>query len=160
MDAGDAPESARWLRAYAESVPLSDDDRAFIGEHPSAAMITLGADGRPKAVRIGVAVVDGVLLSSGLEDRVRTDRLRHDPRCTLFVFDDQYRYRTLECDVTVADGSDVPARSLRLFRQMQHKPTGPLSWFGGELEEDEFLQTMVDEGRVLYELEVTRSYGM
>ena len=141
-------------------MPITDDDRAFIDANPSAAMITVGADGRPKAVRVGVAVVDGKVWSSGVDGRVRTQRLRRDPHCTLFVFDAGFGFRTLECDVTVLDGPDVPQQSVRLFRQMQGKPTGPLSWFGGELEEDEFLRTMVDEGRVIYELEARSSYGM
>lgn len=139
---------------------LSDEDRSFIEASPSAAMITIGEDGRAKAVRVGVAVVDGKLWSSAVEGRVRTDRLRHDPHCTLFVFDAGYGFRTLECDVTVLDGPDVPQQSVTLFRTMQGKPTGPLSWFGGELDEEQFVQTMIDEGRVIYELEVTRSYGM
>jgi hypothetical protein len=43
---------------------------------------------------------------------------------------------------------------------MQGKPSGPLSWFGGELSDDEFMRTMADEGRLIYEFEVHRSYGM
>ncbi len=39
------------------------------------------------------------------------------------------------------------------------KPTGPLSWFGGELSEQEFLQTMVDEQRLIYRFDVHRTYG-
>jgi hypothetical protein len=43
---------------------------------------------------------------------------------------------------------------------MQGKPTGPLTWFGGELDEEEFLRTMVDEQRLIYEFDVQRAYGM
>jgi uncharacterized pyridoxamine 5'-phosphate oxidase family protein len=141
-------------------VSLSEQDLAFLTEHHSAAMITVGADGRPKAARVGVAVVDGKLWSSGTQDRVRTRRLRDDPRCTLYVHDEGFGYRALETDVTILDGSDAPQLNLRLFRLMQDKPSGPLSWFGGLLDEDEFLRAMVDEGRLIYEFEVVRSYGM
>ena len=49
---------------------------------------------------------------------------------------------------------------MRLFRAMQHKPFGPLSWFGGELEETDFLRTMAEEQRLIYEFAVQRTYGM
>jgi len=43
---------------------------------------------------------------------------------------------------------------------MQGRPTGPLRWFEGELEEDAFTQQMVDERRLIYEFDVHKSYGM
>jgi hypothetical protein len=67
---------------------------------------------------------------------------------------------TLETEVTVLDGPDVAELSLQFFRSVQGKPTGPLSWFGGQLDEEQFLQTMRDEGRIIYEGEITRAYGM
>ena len=77
-------------------------------------MITIGEDGFPKAVRVGVALVDGELWSSGTADRVRTARLRQDPRCTLFVFDPRFEWMSLETTVTILDGPDAPAQSLQL----------------------------------------------
>src|SRR5688572_7049609 len=117
---------------------LSDADRAFIDAHPGAAMITVKADGTPHAVRVGLAVVDGKLWSSGTSDRARTAHLRRDPRCTLFVFDSAFASLTLETTATILDGPEAPQLSLALFRKMQGKPTGPLSWFGGELDDAEF----------------------
>jgi hypothetical protein len=139
---------------------LTAGEIEFIGAHPSAAMITVGADGLAKAVRVGVALVDGRVWSSGTQDRVRTDRLRHDPRCTLFVFDPRFAWLALEGSVTILDGPDAPELNLRLFRLMQGRPSGPLSWFGGELDEEAFLQAMADEQRLIYELDVGRTYGM
>src|SRR5206468_9116879 len=55
---------------------LTDNDRAFLDAHHAAAMITLRADGTPHAVRVGVALVDGMLWSSGTHDRLRTGHLR------------------------------------------------------------------------------------
>ncbi|MGH9287392.1 MAG: pyridoxamine 5'-phosphate oxidase family protein, partial [Acidimicrobiales bacterium] len=127
---------------------LSEPDLEFLTNNHSAAMITVGRDGTPKAARVGVALVGGKLWSSGTADRVRTRRLRRDPRCTLFVYDSGFAWLALETSVTILDGSDAAERSLRLFRVMQDQPTGPLSWFGGELAEDEFLRAMVDEGRL------------
>jgi hypothetical protein len=138
---------------------LSELEIAWLDEHHAAAMVTVGDD-MPKAVRVGIALVDGQLWSSGTKDRARTERLRRDPRCTLFVFDPTWEWLTLETTVTILDGDDAPALNLRLFRQMQGRPDGPLSWFGGELDEPAFLERMADEGRLIYEFEVHRSYGM
>jgi hypothetical protein len=125
----------------------------------SAAMITIGDGGWPKPVRVGVALVDGKLWSSGTQDRVRTRRLRRDPRCTLFVFDQAFRWLALETTVTILEGPGAAAQNLRLFRVMQDRPDGPLSWFGGELDEDAFVQAMAEERRLIYEFDVHRSYG-
>jgi PPOX class probable F420-dependent enzyme len=139
---------------------LSDADVEFLERQRSAAMITIGPGGMPKVVRVGVARVGDKLWSSGTEDRVRTRRLRRDPRCVLYVHDATYGWLALETTVTILDGPDVPQQSIELFRVMQGKPDGPLSWFGGEYDEAGFRQRMVDERRVIYQFEVKKSYGM
>jgi hypothetical protein len=141
-------------------VDLSPEDLAYLGQNQRAAMVTVTSGGTAKAARVGVGLVDGKLWSSGTRDRVRTGRLRRDPRCTLFVFDSGFGWLTLETTVTILDGPDVGDQSVRLFRGMQGRPTGPLSWFGGELDEQAFRQAMVDEGRLIYEFEVHRAYGL
>lgn len=138
---------------------LSADDLAFLGRNHSAAMITQGADGMAKATRVGIALVDGKVWSSGTEDRVRTRRLRRDPRCTFFVFDSSFSWLTLEGEVRIIDGPQVPELSVRLFREMQGRPTGRLSWFGQELDDDALRQAMIDENRLIYELDIQRAYG-
>ncbi len=139
---------------------LPDDELDFLRRNRSAAMITVGADGVAKAVRVGVVVVDEQLWSSGTQDRVRTRRLRRDPRCTLFVFETGYFWLSLDTTVDILDGPDAADLNVRLFREMQSRPEGPLSWFGGEYDEERFRQLMVDEGRVIYQFQVQRSYGM
>jgi uncharacterized pyridoxamine 5'-phosphate oxidase family protein len=139
---------------------LSDHDLEFLRNNHQAAMITVGQDGFAKTARIGVALVDAKVWSSGTSDRVRTKRLRRDPRCTLFVFDTAYSWLTLETNVTILDGPDAPELNLKLMRVTQDKPTGPVSWFGGELTEEQFLATMVEEGRLVYEFDVQRAYGL
>jgi PPOX class probable F420-dependent enzyme len=139
---------------------LTEQDIDFLTNHHSAAMITVGRDGTPKVSRVGVALVDGKLWSSGTADRVRTRRLRRDPRCTLYVYDPGYAWLALETTATILDGPDAAELNLRLFRVMQDQPTGALSWFGGELSEEDFLRAMVDEGRLIYEFEVHHTYGM
>ena len=122
-------------------------------------MITVGDDGIARAVRVGIAMVDGKLWSSGTQGRARTRRLRQNPNCTLFVFDNTC-YLTLETTVRLLEGPDVPALSERLFRIMQNRPTGPLSWFGGEMSPEDFRRAMTEEKRLIYEFEVHRAYGL
>lgn len=143
------------------------DDRAlaFVNETRSAAMTTLRRDGTPHTVRVGVAVVDGKIWSSGTRDRVRTRHLRRDPRSTLFVFDAAFRWLSLQCGVNILDGPDAPQQNLRLFQVMQSGMTpapspGKIMWFGAERTEAEFLASMVEEHRLIYEFEPTRVYGM
>ena len=57
-------------------------------------------------------------------------------------------------------GPDAPALNLALFRQMQNKPTGPLSWFGGELDDADFVAQMEAEHRLIYEFDVHHAYGL
>ena len=73
-----------------DDLPLDDDARRFIAAHPHAAIVTVGADGRPKVVKIEVALLDGRLTSAGHADKVRSRRLRTDPRCTLYFADDEH----------------------------------------------------------------------
>ena len=76
------------------------------------------------------------------------------------MHDNAFGFLAIETTVTILDGPDAPALSLRLFREMQGKPTGPLSWFGGEFEEDEFLGLMQAEQRLIYEFEPHHTYGL
>jgi PPOX class probable F420-dependent enzyme len=144
---------------------LTDRDREFLERNHSAAMITPRPDGTPHAVRVGVALVDGKLWSSGIPERVRTGYLRRDPRCTLFVFDPAWSYLTLETRVTILDGPDAPDLSLRLFRVMQAgrmtaSTPGNVFWEGKEKTPEEFLRIMADEQRLIYEFAIHRAYGL
>jgi PPOX class probable F420-dependent enzyme len=140
---------------------LSDQQRGFIAGHTSAAMTTLRRDGTPHVARVGVALVDGKLWSSGTTARVRTKHLRRDPRSTLFVFDEQWKWLGLETVVTILDGPEAPELNLRLMRTMQKRPddSPTVSWFDGEKTVDEFLAAMAAEGRLVYEFDVKRAYG-
>jgi len=97
---------------------MDDALTSFLEQNRSAAMITLRRDGTPHAVRVGIALVDGKIWSSGTQERARTRFLRRDPRATLFVFDAGFRFATLECRVNILDGPDAPDLNLRLFEKM------------------------------------------
>jgi PPOX class probable F420-dependent enzyme len=144
---------------------LDEQVRSFLQTHSSAAMITMRDDGSPHAVRVGIAVMDGNIWSSGTETRKRTGHLRRDPRSTLFAFDNEWRWLTLECRVRLIEGPDAHRKSLRLFRTMQSRlsqqpPPGMILWYGAPKSEDEFLTLMAKEKRLIYEFEADRVYGM
>jgi hypothetical protein len=139
---------------------LSEKEIEFLQHNRTAAMITVDLSGVAKTARVGVGLVDGQLWSSGTQDRMRTRRLRRDPRCTLFVFSDSVHWLTVEATVSILDGPEAPELNVRFFRQIQDRPTGPLSWFGGDLDEDAFRARMVEEGRLIYQFGVERTYGM
>ncbi|MBV9326022.1 MAG: pyridoxamine 5'-phosphate oxidase family protein [Chloroflexi bacterium] len=140
----------------------SDRQRAFLEKNHGAAMITLRADGTPHAVRVGVALVDGKLWSSGVPERLRTRQLRRDPRATLFVFEQGYGYLTIESRVTILDAPDAAEQNLRLFDIMQstRPDKSVLMWQGQPKTRDDFLAAMRDERRLVYEFEPLRIYGM
>lgn len=50
-------------------------------------------------------------------------------------------------------------QNLQLFRVMQNRPTGPLTWYGEELDQPAFLARMGEERRLIYEFDVHRHYG-
>ncbi len=143
---------------------LSEVDRRFIAAYPHAAMITVGSDGRTKAVKMEAALVDGCLESASHADKVRTLRLRRDPRCTLYFADGEHRWLSLEVDVTIVEGPDAPAQLLRYFRVRDGKPSGPLDYHSDRshhvgLGDDAFLKVMADENAVLYRFTITKTYG-
>jgi hypothetical protein len=138
---------------------MAPEDLDLLRVEHSAAMVTVGNDGRPKVARCGVALVDGQLWSSGKQDRVRTRRLRRDPRCTLYVLASSPAWRGLETTVTLLEGPEAPELNLRLFRVMQDRPSGPLWWYGQDLDQTAFLEQMRSEQRLIYQFEVERSYG-
>jgi Pyridoxamine 5'-phosphate oxidase len=140
-------------------VDFTEQQRAFLDQVHSAAMIVLRPDGAPSAVRVGVALVDGRLWSSGTQGRRRTAWLRTNPRATLFVFDAGYGYLTVEAEIRLREGAGAVDDNVRLFRVMQRRPSGPLLWYGSERSEDDFRTVMRDEQRLIYEFVPRRVYG-
>lgn len=131
---------------------LSDEDRGFLERHHAAAMVTLRADGTPHVARVGIGLVDGKLWSSGTRGRIRTAHLRRDPRSTVFVFDTEnaWQWLALETTVTILDGPDAPEQNLALYRVLAGEPD----------DVEEYLQAMEKEERLIYEFEISRSYGI
>lgn len=142
---------------------LTVEQRAFLEKARGAAMVTLRRDGTPHAVRVGFALIDGKIWSSGVPGRLRTRFVRRDPRAAFFVWEEGYGFLTVEGRVKVLEGPEVPDLSIRLFEAMQarmERPVGTLFWQGKPLTHEQFRQAMVDEQRLIYEVEIERAYGM
>lgn len=138
---------------------LTAEQLAFLAANHAAAMITVEG-GVAKAVRVAIALVDGKIWSSGNAERVRTARLRKDPRCTLYVHDNSYKFLSLESNVRLIEGAQVPELSLHLFRVMQNRPEGNIAWFGQDMTPEAFMAAMAADNRLIYEFDVQRAYGM
>ena len=143
---------------------FSPEHLAFLETNHTAAMVTLTREGMPHAVRVGVALVDGNLWTSGTPGRVRTRHIRRDPRGALFVFGGQgnREYLAIEGRFRILDGPDGVENNVRLFQTMQagRGDPGTLVWYGKPLDLGEFRQAMRDEARLVYELAPTRAYGL
>jgi PPOX class probable F420-dependent enzyme len=130
---------------------MDDKVRKFLEEHHQAIMTTTKKDGMPHVAKVGVGLVDGKLWSSGTQDRVRTGHLRRDPRCALMVLgSNPWEWMGLETTVTILDGPDAPQLNLKLYRTLAGEPD----------DVDEYLEAMVKEKRLIYEFEISKSYGM
>jgi len=139
---------------------LTPGELQFIADHRAAAMITVDEHAVPKPVRIAYAIVDGKVWSSGTRTRVRTRRLRQDPRATLFIWDPVFDFLSVHTTVTILDGPEAADLNLRYFRLLQGKPEGPLTWMGkGEFDDDGFRAQMVADQRLIYQFEPIAAFG-
>ena len=130
---------------------MDDKVRRFLGEHHQAVMTTIKKDGMPHVARVDIGLIDGKLWSSGTQDRVRTGHLRRDPRSTLLVMGSTpWEWMALETTVSILEGPDAPELNLRLYRALAGEPD----------DVGEYLEAMVTEKRLIYEFEISRSYGM
>ncbi len=138
---------------------LTAEQFEFVENHRAAAMITVGESGLPKPVRIAYAVVGGRIWSSGTQYRARTKHLRRDPHATLFIWDPAFDFLTVHATVTILDGPDAPELNLRYFRALQGRIDGPVNWMGAERTEQEFLDMMVADQRLIYEFSPDTAFG-
>jgi hypothetical protein len=146
---------------------LDEKTTAYINANRDAAMVALRRDGTPHVTRIVAGLVDGVLVSSGTRSRLRTRLLTRDPRCTLFFFETTPAagrafggYLSLETTVTIHDGPEGLQRSVEYFKRIFGTTAdGKVTYGGKTYTEDEALEALERDGRILYEFNVTRAYG-
>ena len=147
---------------------LDDKATAYIHANRDAAMVSLRRDGTPHVTRIVAGLLDGALVSSGTRSRLRTKLLKRDPRCTLFFFETNPGagrafggYLSLETTVTIHDGPEARKRSVEYFKAIfGTTPDGKVTYGGKQMTEAEALEALERDERILYEFNVTRTYGV
>lgn len=143
---------------------LPTHEYEFLVRHQVAAMLTVGADGRPKAAKMEPTVLDDRLLSVGHRHKVRTRRLLRDPRTTLFYDGPGPTWLAVEATADVVDTPDTPRLILKFMRLLQQRPTGPLAWHDDnhtevELDDTDFMATVAAEGCLIYQFDIDKTYG-
>ncbi|WP_019973163.1 pyridoxamine 5'-phosphate oxidase family protein [Mycobacterium sp. 141] len=143
---------------------LTTPEYDFLLHHHVAAMLTVGADGRPKAAKMEPALLDDRLLGIGHRHKVRTRRLRRDPRATLFYDAPGPAWLAVEATVDIIDTPDTPRLIVEFMRVRQQRPSGPLAWHGDndtevELDDTDFMNTVSAEGCILYHFNIDNTYG-
>jgi PPOX class probable F420-dependent enzyme len=128
---------------------FDEQAQKFLDENHSAIMVTVRANGSAHVARVGCALVDGKLWSSGNVSRVRTKHLRINPNATMCVFARDRRWIGIEAVVTIHEGPDAPQKALQLQRSQGREPE----------DVDAFLKDMAAQQRVIYEFEPKRIYG-
>jgi PPOX class probable F420-dependent enzyme len=121
----------------------------FIKEHHSAIVVTVRKDGSSHTARVTAGVVDGKVWISGTQTRVRTKHVRANPQGSLAVFADDGRWLGIEARIKIIEDPDVPQKLLALQRSSGREPE----------DVDAFVQTMVEQQRLIFEFEPTRVYG-
>jgi PPOX class probable F420-dependent enzyme len=117
----------------------------FIQNNKTGVLGTVGPDGAPHLVVIGVAVKDGTLLISTPRTTVKARNVRRDPRVSL-VFGTRPWVGIAGRARIVAD--DLPPRLREYYRLAA----------GEHPDWDEFDQAMIDEQRVLIQVTPELAY--
>ena len=129
---------------------LSDRQRAFLEANHSAVMATVDGRGRPHAVPVRCALVDGQLWSSGTELRVRTRYLAARPYASLTVLGQGFWGEWLTVGGPVETrGERGVEDNLRLYRAVTGRDPDDL---------EEYRAAMVAERRLVYVLTPERVY--
>ena len=129
---------------------LSDRQRAFLEANHSAVMATVDGRGRPHAVPVLCALVDGRLWSSGTDLRVRTRYLAARPYASLTVLGQGFwgEWLTVGGPGETRRGRGVED-NLRLYRAVTGRDPDDLEEYGA---------AMVAERRLVYVLTPERVY--
>jgi PPOX class probable F420-dependent enzyme len=129
---------------------LSEQQRAFLEVNHSAVMTTVDDRGRPHAVPVLCALIDGGLWSSGTDLRVRTRHLESRPYGALTVLTKGFwgEWLTLTGPVETRRGNRVDD-NLRLYRVATGRDPDDL---------EEYRSALVAERRLVYVLTPEKVY--
>jgi len=129
---------------------LTDAVLGFIRQNPTAAMITTRKGGSSHVARCTAVVVDGAIVSSGTQSRVRTKHVRQNPQATLFVFGQGAQWLGIEATIIIHEGEEGYLKELALKTALDgHPPADP----------DAYIASRRKQQRLVYEFVPVRIYG-
>jgi PPOX class probable F420-dependent enzyme len=136
---------------------ISPDHRDLLRAHKNGVLATLKKDGRPQLSNVSYTYDDAsqLIKISVTDSRAKTRNLRRDPRASLHVqSDDGWSYTVVEgiAELTPVAASPDDATVDELVAVYRA--------IGGEHPDwAEYRQAMVDDGRLVITLPITRAYG-
>ena len=129
----------------------------LLGDHGSATLATIKKDGRPQLSVVGYVFdkAEKVIRASITDDRAKTRNLRRDPRATVMVQPELYKYAVFDGDAELSPIASAPDDAVvdelvELYRTVA----------GEHPDWDEFRTAMVAERRLVLRVRVTHAYGM
>ena len=129
---------------------LSEQHRAFLAANHSAVLATVDDRGRPHAVPVLCALIEGRLWSSGTDRRVRTRHLEARPYASLTVLAKGFWGEWLTVSGPVETRRDRRVEdNLRLYRAVTCRDPDDL---------EEYRAAMVAERRLVYVLTPQRVF--
>jgi PPOX class probable F420-dependent enzyme len=128
---------------------LSDRQRAFLEANHSAVMATVDGRGRPHAVPVLCALVDGRLWSSGTDLRVRTRYLAARPYASLTVLGQGFWGEWLTVGGPVETRRERGVEdNLRLYRAVTGRDPDDLEEYGAAMVAERRLVDVLTPERV------------
>lgn len=138
-----------------ENRRMEDRLRSMLSEAHRGTLSTIKKDGAPQLSNVVYAYADGVVRISTRAKTAKIANLRRDPRASLLVGPEFWSYAVAEgraeLSPVAADPGDATVDELvAVYREIA----------GEHSDWDEFRQAMVDEGRLVVRIPVTRVYGL
>lgn len=130
----------------------------LLGARGRATLATIKKDGRPQLSVISYAydAAEQVIRVSITDDRAKTHNMRRDPRVSLMVHPEPYKYAVYEGDAELSAVAQAPDDAaveelIELYRAASGKEHP--DW-------DEYRAAMVADKRLVLRIRVTHAYGM
>jgi len=126
-----------------------DDARAFAREHHRGILATQRPDGRPQMSAVLVALdAEGRVVISTRETAYKVRRIRDDPRVSLCITsDDFWKWIQVDGTATVVSLPDAMEPLVDYYRTLS----------GEHPDWDDYRRAMVDERRVVIQIDVERA---
>ena len=134
---------------------MEDRLLALLSGSHNGVLVTLKRDGRPQLSNVGYTFADGVIRVSVTDGRAKTANLRRDPRASFYVTAPDFRtYVVAEGDAELTPVAEDPHDAavdelVDVYRAIA----------GEHPDWDEYRAAMVDDGRLVVRIPVTRVYG-